>query len=152
MTDVSFYHLTTTPLEKALPQLLLKVINSGNRAVLIASDEKSLEHIDAFLWSFSTKKVVPHGAESDGHFMEQPVYLTTREENPNEATILVTIGDVDAVYYNKFDKCLDVFDGNNDNEVAAARKRWKRYCGEECNTSYWKQGKGGAWEKADTKK
>ena len=36
MTEIGFYHLTRTPLERALPQLLEKIHGSGARAIVMA--------------------------------------------------------------------------------------------------------------------
>ncbi len=148
MTEVSFYHMTRSPLDKVLPQLMLKLINSGNRAVLLASDGAMLQEADALLWRFSTNKVVPHGTKEDGFTEEQPVYLTLQEENPNNANMLVVIGGAEPEYIDKFDRCLDIFDGNNEAETAQARSRWQKYKEQDMELTYWQQNPKGAWEKA----
>ena len=43
MTDVRFYHLTSTSLEAALPQMLEKTLERGQRAVVIAGSEERVE-------------------------------------------------------------------------------------------------------------
>lgn len=149
MTEISFYHLSATPFEKALPQLLLKVLESGKRAVLMAADDEQLKAVDRFLWTFSTTRFIPHGTASDGHETDQPVYLTLKEENPNNAEMLVTVGGIEPSFVTGFQRCLDIFDGANDSEVASARARWKKYKDTgSLELSYWKQDDAGKWEKA----
>ena len=40
MTDIGFYHLTATPLEKALPKLLEKVLSSNMKALVLVDDKE----------------------------------------------------------------------------------------------------------------
>jgi len=150
MTEISFYQLTKTPLNKALPQLLEKILSSGNRAVLIAKKEENLKDIDTFLWSYSTIRVVPHGTKEDGYSEEQPVYLTLNEENPNNSDVLVMTGGSEPNFIKSFSRCLDIFDGNNEEELSMARERWKKYSNsnEDLTLSYWKQNEKGSWEKS----
>ncbi len=52
MTEVGFYHLLTTPLEKALPGLLVKALDGGMRAVVLAGSDERVEALCAALWTF----------------------------------------------------------------------------------------------------
>lgn len=147
--DISFYHLTSSPLEKALPALMEKLVQSGKRAVLMADNEELLKRIDQFLWTFSTNRFVPHGMKEDGYEEKQPIYLTSEEENPNKAEILVTVGDVEPDFRESFSRWLVVFDGANDVELNAMRQKWKTLNAQESHTlAYWKQGDDGKWQQA----
>ncbi len=149
MTDISFYHLTSTPLEKALPRLLEKVLASGERAVLLARDEARLRRINDQLWTYGTEKFLPHGMKEEGDIERQPVYLTVQEENPNNASFLVLLDGISPGYVKAFKRCLDIFDGANQNEVESARKRWQSYKDQGHILAYWKQDEKGAWQKAE---
>ena len=46
MTEVGFYHLTATPLERVLPKLLEKVLESGLRAVILAGSQARIDDLD----------------------------------------------------------------------------------------------------------
>ncbi len=152
MTDIRFYHLTRTPLERALPQLLLKVLESGKRAVLIAANDAELKRLDTLLWTFSTKQIIPHGVKSDGFAADQPVYLSVTEENPNGAEMLVAVGGVRPAFVTSFARCMDMFDGSREEELAAARDRWTHYAVSVPDTTLtcWKQDEKGAWTRGDT--
>jgi len=146
MTEISFYHLTKTPVENALPKLLEKIVSSGNRAVLMVGEEDKLKKLDDSLWI--SNDFLPHGKAEDDFPENQPIYLTLSEENPNGATFLVAVGGVEPSFIGDFERCLDVFDGANENEVQFARARWKKYKSVDGNSlSYWKQDDNGKWQK-----
>lgn len=146
MTEISFYHLTSTPLEKALPKLLEKVLASGEHAILMAGEEK-LRRVNDQLWTYSTEKFLPHGMKEEGDVERQPIYLTIEEENPNNASFLVLLEGVSPGYLGRFKRCLDIFDGANQNEVEKARSRWQSYKDQGHTLIYWKQDEKGGWQK-----
>jgi DNA polymerase-3 subunit chi len=147
VTDVGFYHLTATPLERALPKLLEKVLESGARAVVLAGSEPRIESLDTALWVYDPDSFLPHGTAGAGNPADQPVFLTTREENPNGAAILVLVDGIEPAFVNSFDRCLDVFDGTDEAAVAAARERWSARKSAGDAVTYWKQASDGRWEK-----
>jgi DNA polymerase III subunit chi len=147
MTDVSFYHLERQSLDQVLPKLLERVIDAGLRAVVLAGSEERVERLNALLWTYDESSFLPHGARSDGNFADQPIYLTTEEENPNEATVLAVIDGVRPSHIERFDRCLEVFNGKDEGEVAAARERWQKYKAEGHMVTYWQQSPQGKWEK-----
>lgn len=146
MVEVSFYHLQREPLDVALPKLLEKVYERSLKAVLIAGSDERVEALNDRLWTYRKESFLPHGGPSDGSAADQPVYLTTKEENPNGATVLVMVDGVDPAFKGDFDRCLDMFDGNDEDAVAAARERWKADKAAGHEVTYWQQGDRG-WEK-----
>jgi len=146
MTEVSFYHLTKSDLRRALPSLLEKVLESGKRSVLLVSNEEKLQEIDSMLWTFSTNRFIPHGTFAEDYKADQPVYLTTTEENPNKAEILVIVDGAKPEYVKKFDRVLDIFDGNDEEAANSARERWRSYKKDMFELKYWQQSEKGAWE------
>ena len=87
------------------------------------------------------------GSSRDGFAEDQPVWLTTAEENPNGAAMLVladgtTTGDVAA-----WGSAIEIFDGGDEAAVSAARERWKAYKAAGHTLTYWKQSDDGRWEK-----
>ena len=146
MTDVSFYHLQTVTIEKALPRLLSKALERGMRAVVLAATEERVEALSAELWTFDQGSFLPHGSVRDGSPEKQPVYLTTEEENPNGATLLVLADGVEPAYLDRFERCLDLFDGNDRAATEAARARWRRLKDAGHGLTYWQQTPRGGWE------
>ena len=147
MTDVRFYHLRTTPLEKALSGLLVKALDGGMRAVVLAGSDERVEALCAVLWTFDPASFLPHGAAVDGSPDQQPIYLTTVEENPNGADLLVITDGIEPAYLDSFDRCADIFDGNDPEAVTAARARWRRLRETGHTLAYWRQTAQGGWEK-----
>jgi DNA polymerase-3 subunit chi len=147
VTDISFYHLERQSLDQVLPKLLERVIDAGLRAVVLAGSEERVERLNALLWTYDDGSFLPHGARSDGNLADQPVYLTTEEENPNAATVLAVIDGVQPAHLEAFDRCLELFNGKDETEVAAARERWQKYKAAGHAVTYWQQSPQGKWEK-----
>lgn len=150
MTEISFYHLRHTPLEKALPKLMEKIYASKKRAIILAANEQAVEALNQLLWSYSTKTFIPHGSHQDGFIEEQPIFLTHREENPNDATLLVVTDGRTPTSLKQFERCFDLFDGTQPESLQAARNRWKQYKTEGFPLTYWQQTEKGGWEQANT--
>lgn len=147
MTDVGFYHLQRSPLEQALPKLLEKVLGAGLRAVLRAGSEDRVEALNSLLWTYDQRGFLPHGSRKDGHAEQQLVWLTELEENPNGATVLILTDGASSEAVADYERCLDMFDGNDPEAVQAARARWKAYKAAGHAVTYWQQTERGGWEK-----
>jgi DNA polymerase-3 subunit chi len=146
MAEVGFYHLLSTPLERALPRLLERALRQGHRVVLHAGSAERVEHLNALLWTYDEASFLPHGAARDGNAASQPVWLTHQPENPNGATILFLVDGVAADYLGGFTRCVDMFDGNDPEAVEAARGRWRTASAAGHTLTYWQQTEKG-WEK-----
>jgi DNA polymerase-3 subunit chi len=147
MSEIRFYHLRTTALERALPQLLEKILARGDRAVVMAGSVERVSALDDALWTYNERSFLPHGTARDGYPEDQPVWLTTEAENPNGAKVLVlTDGATGEV--GGWSMVLEIFDGNSDDAVTAARERWKAHKAAGHELTYWKQSDEGKWEKA----
>lgn len=147
MTEIRFYHLETMPLERALPKLLEKVLESGARAVVLAGSEERVEALNAALWTYEQGAFLPHGSARDGRAEDQPIWLTAADENPNGASVLVLTDGARSDRIDGFEKCLEIFDGNDAEAVAAARERWRAYQRAGYPLTYWQQTREGRWEK-----
>lgn len=149
MTEIGFYHLTRTPLEQALPRLLEKALERGERVVLRAADPERLEHLDRVLWTWGQGSFLPHGTRADGWAEEQPVFLTLDPADvPNGARILVLVDAAPFGDLAPYARCLDLFDGNSEDAVAAARDRWRHAREQGHRLVYWRQDDRGGWLKA----
>jgi DNA polymerase-3 subunit chi len=146
MAEVGFYHLLSTPLERALPRLLERALGQGHRIVLHAGSAERVEHLNALLWTYDESGFLPHGAARDGNAASQPVWLTHQPENPNGATILFLVDGVAAHDLGGFTRCIDMFDGNDPEAVEAARHRWRTASAAGHSLTYWQQTEKG-WEK-----
>src|SRR5437667_3008583 len=96
MAEIGFYHLLSTPLERALPRLLERARAQDLRIVVRAASTERVEHLNAALWTHDEASFLPHGSARDGNPAGQPIWLTERVENPNEARMLVLVDGVEA--------------------------------------------------------
>jgi DNA polymerase-3 subunit chi len=148
MTDVDFYQLQRSSLDHALPKLLEKILQAGKRAVVIARSEERVDALNARLWTYDPNAFLPHGAKADGNAPLQPVWLTTEDENPNGATVLVLTDGAATARMGEYERCLELFDGNDAERVAEARRRRADYRSAGHAVTYWQQGETG-WEKKE---
>ena len=146
MSEVGFYHLKATPLERALPRLLERALAEGHRIVVLAGSAERVSQLDALLWTYSEASFMPHGSARDANMARQPVFLTERDENPNAATMLVLVDGASSGRLAAFARCCDMFDGNDAAAVEAARKRWSEAKSAGHQLTYWQQTETG-WEK-----
>ena len=146
MAEVGFYHLLSTPLERALPRLLERALGQGHRIVVQAGSPERVEHLNALLWTYDEASFLPHGSARDGNAAAQPIWLTHQAENPNGAKILFLVDGVAADDLGAYTRCIDMFDGNNTEAVEAARGRWRAASAAGHALTYWQQTEKG-WEK-----
>ncbi|MDI9636363.1 DNA polymerase III subunit chi [Kamptonema cortianum] len=149
MTDVRFYHLTASPLERALPLLLEKTLAIQKRAVVLCASDERLDYLNNTLWTLGRISFIPHGSAKEGMAEDQPVWLTTFDENPNGAQFLFLTEGATSPSLASYERCLDIFDGNDPEALAAARERWKAYKDAGHTVTYWKQNEAGGWEKGN---
>ena len=147
MAEIGFYHLMATPLERALPRLLVQASARGYRIIVRAASAERIEHLNALLWTYDDASFLPHGSARDGTPASQPIYLTDRAENPNAATMLVMVDGIEAEPDDiaAYARCCDMFDGNDDAAVEAARARWRSARDAGHTLTYWQQTDKG-WE------
>lgn len=147
MTEIGFYHLIRTPLERALPRLLEKVHASGARAVVMVGSAERATALDSALWTYDPGSFLPHGSARDGDAAEQPIWITAEDENPNGASILVLADGAEPADVAGYDRCLEMFDGTDPAAVARARDRWRGHSAAGHGLTYWRQTERGGWEK-----
>lgn len=148
MTEIYFYHLQNQPIERVLPTLLEKSLERGWRVVVQAASEERIEALDAHLWTFRDDSFLPHGTHKQPEANEQPILLTINDDNPNRAQVRFLIDDApvpdDASPYQRI---VLLFDGDDDEAVAAARTRWTQAKEKGLDATYWQPDAQGRWVK-----
>jgi DNA polymerase-3 subunit chi len=145
-TEVNFYHLTRSSLEDALPRLLEKTLQAGERAVVLLGSPERVDALATHLWTYDPDSFLPHGSARDGEAERQPVWLTDRDENPNGAAFLFVADRARSERMADYRRCFELFDGRDEAAVADSRERWKAYRAAGHTVIYWQQTAAG-WEK-----
>jgi DNA polymerase-3 subunit chi len=147
MAEIGFYHLTRTDFYAALPALLGRTLGLAERALVVCADDAQLQKLDAALWQSHNPDWLPHGTAGTPHPEWQPIFLTLDgAANPAGAKFLFRIGGA-AADPAAYQRVFDLFDGNDEEEVLAARTRWREAKAAGHDLTYWKQEETG-WVKA----
>lgn len=139
MTQIGFYHLTRTGITEALPPLLTRTLDAGEKAVVWCAAKPMLQELDKALWQVSAPRWLPHGSEGALCPDLHPIWLTTGEDCPNQARFLFLLEDRTCPDFAAFSRVFDLFDGQNPQAVAAARERWSAARAAGHTPTYWKQ-------------
>jgi DNA polymerase III subunit chi len=146
MTEIGFYHLTRTPVETALPRLLGHTLAAGQRALVVCPSQIRVDELDAVLWTCQDPNWLPHGTRTDGDPHLQPIWIATDDDAPNGAGYLFLIDGANSPRVASFTRVFDLFDGNSEAAVRAARERWTASKAAGHTLTYWNQGQTG-WTK-----
>jgi DNA polymerase III subunit chi len=147
LTEIRFYQLLATPLEAALPKLLEKANSQGMRACVATGSAERTQALDAVLWTYAPESFLAHG-RAPSNAADQPIWLAADIENPNGASLLVTLEGQQPDSYAAWTLVCDMFDGTDETALEAARARWKTLKTAGHTLSYWRQTPSGGWEKA----
>jgi DNA polymerase-3 subunit chi len=148
MTEVLFYHLQGQKLEGVLPTLLEKSLERGWRVVVQGASEERIEALDAHLWTYRDDGFLPHGTWREQDSAAQPVLLTLTDSNPNAANVRFLVEGAplpaDAEAYQRI---VLLFDGDDEEAVAAARAHWSDAKAKGFEATYWQPDDSGRWVK-----
>ena len=146
--QVTFYELISTSLEKTLPKILEKVYEGGFKAVVRVESAERLKSIDSAMWTYTTMGFLPHGSNTDAaqFHSHQPIWLTTNDDNPIGATVLMVTTQEYATE-TSYERILDVYDANDPLCVQRAKERMDAYQKAGNEIVLWKQSLKGTWEK-----
>jgi DNA polymerase-3 subunit chi len=148
MTEILFYHLKGQTAEQVLPALLQKSLDRGWRVVVQASTDERMEALDAQLWTWRDDSFLPHGTSRDAEATEQPILLTTNEDNPNGAVVRFLIEGAgmpaDAASYQRV---VLLFDGEDPDALDTARARWSEAKSAGFEVTYWQADERGGWQR-----
>ncbi len=137
--QVDFYHLARSPLERVLPSICEKILQAGER-LLVVADPALLERIDEQLWTYAPDSFLPHGRDKAE---DQPILLA---EEPLAMNGAANIALADGAWREEalgFRRAFYFFD---DGRRDAARETWRALKDRaEVEPRYWKQDESGKW-------
>ena len=86
---VDFYQLGAAPLEQIIASLAEKLLEQGERLLVVAEDEALLARLDRILWDQGAASFLPHGLAGSGEDSRQSVLLATAADPANRARNLL---------------------------------------------------------------
>lgn len=146
VAEVLFYHLSATPVEATLPELLEKSLARGWRVLVRAGSDAGLGMLSDRLWSYRDDAFLPHGLAAGPNAARQPILLTCGTENPNRSDILMLVlgARAEVAEISQFSRVCLLFDGADAASLAAARADWRAAVAAGIPAKYWTQ-EGGRW-------
>jgi DNA polymerase III subunit chi len=148
VTEILFYHLQGQKPESVLTALLEKSIARGWRVAVQGSSEERMEALDAHLWTYRDDGFLPHGTWRDAEAAQQPVLLTVNDGNPNAATVRFLIDGAGLpADMEGYARIVLLFDGEDEEAVAAARGHWSAAKAQGHDATYWQPDAQGRWVK-----
>ncbi len=151
MSRIDFYHLQKQNLEDVLPKLLEKAYSSGAHINVKVGTEARVDFLNSLLWTYNDESFLPHGSKKDGAAELQPIWLSSDDDNPNNAAMLFLTDDAAPAEGDteKYTRIFNIFDGNNPEALQNARELWKSLRQSGAELHYWQQDNDGRWtEKA----
>ena len=140
---IDFYHLTAKPLERVLPSICEKLVDGGERLLVVAG-EGQVAGLDRDLWSYSPESFLPHAAAGGARDRNQPVLIAASAGAAANGARNVAIAD--GVWREEalaFDRVFYFFDGAS---IDGARASWRALKDREgAERHYWKQDERGRW-------
>ena len=132
---VDFYQLGTAQPDEVVASIAGKLLESGQRLLVVAADEATLARLDRQLWDQGAASFLPHGLAGGADDAAQPILLSTGTDAPNLArNVLIADGEwrESALAY---DRSFYLFDSET---LEGARLAWKLLAGREgVERNYW---------------
>lgn len=143
-----FYHLSRSALEVAAPPLMQKCLEAGWKVLAVSPNLERLAKLDMALWTFDDASFLPHGqAEAPGlDAARQPVLLSAKLKNANNADALVLMDGVDSPVEAPFKRCMVIFEDGDKDTRAKAREQFKAAKDAGLTTRYFQQTSAGGWK------
>ena len=148
MTEVLFYHLQTISVETVLPPLLEKSLERGWRVVVQSTSQERTDALDAHLWTYRDDSFLPHATWRVSDVQDQPIVLAVEEGNPNGAKVRFLIDNAALPADSEtYDRMVLVFNGDDDEALAAARTAWADCKSRGFEVTYWQPDEHGRWQR-----
>jgi DNA polymerase-3 subunit chi len=132
---VDFYQLGAAQPDEVVASIAGKLLEAGQRLLIVARDEGTLARLDRQLWDQGAASFLPHGLAGGTDDAAQPILLSKGTDAPNLArNVLIADGEWREAAL-AYDRAFHLFDAST---LDDARQAWKLLAnreGVECN--YW---------------
>ena len=140
---VDFYQLSKDPVDVTVAKLARKVLQAGERLVVVAADEGLREHISKTLWEQGGGSFLAHGPADGPHAARQPILIADSCAAPNEARMAILADGQWREEAAKFERIMLLFDAE---ATEAARGLWRELAArDDIDNRIFKQTPEGGW-------
>ena len=131
---VDFYQLgAASSAEGIIARIAEKLIDGGERLLIVAEDDALLARLDRMLWAGERTSFLPHALAGGTDDPRQPVLLSTGVDAPNGARNLLLADGRWREAAQHFDRTFYLF---GEDSITEARAAWKAL-GPEGERHYW---------------
>ncbi|TNE57767.1 MAG: DNA polymerase III subunit chi [Sphingomonadales bacterium] len=142
-TRVDFYQLSRDPVEKVAVMLARKVIQAGEKLLIVSEDPGQRAVIGRELWRGGPEEFLANGEAATDHAEKQPILLSEIVEAPNGAGMVILADGKWRSEAQQFKRALLLF---GTAETEAARALWRELDGAEgVEREIHKQDESGRW-------
>ena len=132
---VDFYQLGAAPLEQVIASLAEKLLEQGERLVIVADEEAPLARLDRVIWDQGAASFIPHGLAGGAEDSRQPILLSTTPDASNRARNLLIADGKWRESALAFQRAFYLFDSDTLDE---ARSAWRSLAGrDQVERPYW---------------
>ena len=128
MGKVEFIKLSKPEKARFLCELSEEGLAAGRRVLVIVQDDNQGVTLDRFMWSWQKGAFIPHAYDNGAvECIDEPVVITTKEENPNGAELLIMGKPCSLEFIRRFRQVFDFAEIFDDQLADASRTRFAKY-------------------------
>lgn len=135
--QVDFYQLSRDPVDRVLPDIARRVLEEGNRLLVVAAGRGRLDAIGQGLWTVRPATFLAHGHADDGRPAIQPILLSETVSALNGARYVAL---ADGLWRDEaldFERAFYFFDAAT---IDGARESWRQLSRREgVRPRFWRQ-------------
>ena len=140
---VDFYQLSRDPVDVTVAKLARKVIQAGERLLVVADDEGLRKRLSEVLWQQGGNAFLANGPADDPHAARQPILISDKCDAPNDARMAILADGKWREEAARFDRTMLLFDAA---ATESARTLWRDLAArEEIENRIFKQTPEGTW-------
>lgn len=135
--QVDFYQLSRDPVERVIPAIAQRLLDNGDRLLVLAEQEDRLDRISQGLWNAGPESFLAHDRADSADAGRQPVLLSSVCQAGNDARHIALADGIWRDEALQFDRAFYFFD---EATVDGARQSWRALSKKEgVEPRFWRQ-------------
>lgn len=128
MIRVEFVKLDRPERARLLCELAEEFFLQGERILVVVQDDNQGVTLDQFMWTWKKGSFLPHAYDNGTmECLDEPVVITTREENANGARVLIAGRPCSLEFARQFQVVLDFAEVYDEALREASRSRFRAF-------------------------